>query len=131
MSTPSTPGGPNGPNPNQPKKPNPTPAGTGPAGSTPTGPKPAAGASGQPAAKNRFAHIDANPRHRGQKLVDLGFIDELQLESVYEDMRTSEAPLGELVVERGLVNADQLLQATAEVHGMRLANLEETKPQPE
>ncbi len=44
---------------------------------------------------------------------------------------TSEQPLGELAVERGLLNEDQLLQATAEVHGMRVANLEDVKPTPE
>ena len=81
--------------------------------------------------KNRFSHIDSNARQRGQKLVDLGFLDEAQLESVYEDMRTAEGTLTDLVRERNLVNEDQLLQATAEIHGMRLANLEDTKPTPE
>src|SRR5207247_257435 len=70
-------------------------------------------------------------RQPGQKLVDLGFLDDAMLESVYEDMRTSESHLTDLVKERGLVTDDQLLQATAEIHGMRLANLEETKPSPE
>ncbi|HXE55687.1 MAG TPA: hypothetical protein VN541_21870, partial [Tepidisphaeraceae bacterium] len=84
-----------------------------------------------PPPKNRFSHIDANTRQLGQKLVDLGFLDDAQLESIYEDMRTSEGTLADLVKERSLVNDDQLLQATAELHGMRVANLEETKPSPE
>ncbi|MBX9622192.1 MAG: Flp pilus assembly complex ATPase component TadA [Gemmataceae bacterium] len=63
-------------------------------------------------------------------MVDLGFFDEGQLESIYDEMRTTEATLAELAKDRGLVTDDQLLQATAEVHGMRVANLEETKPQP-
>jgi len=58
-------------------------------------------------------------------------MDEAQLEAIYEDMRTADGTLGDLALERGLVNEDQLLQATAEVHGMRLANLEEAKPTPE
>jgi type IV pilus assembly protein PilB len=105
------------------------------------GQRPAAGARppGAPAAankpapkpqppKNRFAHIDANTRHLGQKLVDLGFLDEAQLEALYDDLRTSESNLGELVVERALVTEDQLLQANAEIHGMKVANLEDVKP---
>jgi type IV pilus assembly protein PilB len=62
-------------------------------------------------------------------MVDLGFLDDVQLEAIYEDMRTIETGLAELVKERGLVTDEQLLQATAEVHGMRLANLEDTKPE--
>lgn len=81
--------------------------------------------------KNRFAHVDANSRQLGQKLVDLGFLDDAQLESVYEDLRTSESTIGELVISRGLVNDDQLLQANAELHGMKVANLEEVKPSKE
>jgi type IV pilus assembly protein PilB len=107
----------------------PKPAGQGPAAG---GAKPATPPARKPAPpKNRFAHIDANTRQLGQKLVDLGFLDEAQLEGIYDEMRTSEAPLGDLVKERGLVNDDQLLQATAEIHGMRVASLEDVKPQPE
>jgi type IV pilus assembly protein PilB len=95
------------------------------------GAKPAAPIKKPAAAKPKHTHIDANTRRLGEKFVDLGFMDEAQLESIYEDMRTTETPLGELALERKLVNEDQLLQATAEVHGMRVANLEETKPQPE
>ena len=139
--------------PNNPKKPtppgakpNPAGNGTGPKPPTPGGPKPPAAAGPKPPAKpggqptpakkpappkNRFAHIDANTRQLGQKFIDLGFMDEAQLEALYEDMRTADGTIGDLVVERGLVNDDQLLQATAEVHGMKVANLEDTKPQPE
>jgi type IV pilus assembly protein PilB len=103
-----------------------------PAGQKPAAPKPAPQPAKKPAPpKNRFAHIDANTKHLGQKLVDLGFLDEAQLESIYEDMRTTESGLGELALERGLVNEDQLLQATAEVHGMRVASLEDVTPAPE
>lgn len=93
--------------------------------------KPAPAAKKPAPPKNRFAHIDANTRQLGQKLVDLGVLDDAQLESLYEEMRTLDIRLGDLAVERGLVTAEQLLQATAELHGMRLVNLEEMKPQPE
>jgi type IV pilus assembly protein PilB len=102
----------------------------------PAGPAPAA-KSAQPApqkkpqpAKNRFSHIDANTLQFARKLEDLGFLDGPQIESIYEEMRTSDATLGELAVQRGLINEDQLLQATAELHGMRVANLEDVKPEP-
>ena len=103
-----------------------------PAGQKPAAPKPPPPpAPKRPAAPRiRFSHIDGNTKQLGQKFVDLGFVDEMQLEAIYEDMRTVEGTLSELVVDRGLVNEDQLLQATAEVHGMRVANLEETTPEP-
>ncbi|MEJ5275352.1 MAG: ATPase, T2SS/T4P/T4SS family [Thermogemmata sp.] len=91
-------------------------------------------ASARPAStstRTRFAHIDATTRQLGQKLLDLGFLDEAQLESLYEEMRTTERRLGELALERGLVNEEQLLQATAEVHGLKVLNPEEVKPQAE
>src|SRR5262249_42681620 len=81
--------------------------------------------------KNKFAHIDSNTRQLGQKFVDLGILDEAQLDSLYEEMRTLDIRLGDLAVERGVITGDQLLQATAELHGMRVANLEEIKPNPE
>jgi type IV pilus assembly protein PilB len=81
--------------------------------------------------KNRFSHIDSNTRQLGQKFVDLGFMDDAQLEAIYEDMRTADGTLADLAKDRALVNEDQLLQATAELHGMRLVNLEETTPTPE
>ncbi len=98
--------------------------------------KPAASApqpQKKPAAppRNKLAHVDSSTRQLGQKLVDLGFLDDGQLESIYEEMRTGEQKLGEIAVARALVNEDQLLQATAEVHGMKVANLEDVKPQPE
>ena len=99
-------------------------------------PTPAAKPALKPAPKpapprNRFAHVDSSSKQLGQKLVDLGYLDDLQLEDIYEELRTSESKLGEIVVARGLVNDDQLLEATAEVHGMKLMNLEDVKPSPE
>jgi type IV pilus assembly protein PilB len=142
MATPTPPNDPKKPAPPAGQKPAAAANGAGPAKPGQPAPKPAApGAKppGQPAPaaarkpappKNRFSHIDSNTRQLGQKMVDLGFFDDGQLESMYEEMRTGEGTLAELAKDRGLVTDDQLLQATAEVHGMRVANLEETKPQP-
>lgn len=103
----------------------------------PNGQKPAAPPAGvkpQPPVKkpapqkNRHTHVDSNTRQLGQKLIDLGHLDEAQLESVYEELRTSELKLNELIVQRGLVTDEQLLQATAELHGMKVDNLEDAKP---
>jgi type IV pilus assembly protein PilB len=103
----------------------------GPNANKPAANKPGAQPAKKPAAKPKYSHIDANTRQLGQKFVDLGFMDDAQLEAIYEEMRTAEGRLGDIAMERGLINEDQLLQATAEVHGMRLANLEEAKPNPE
>src|SRR5437764_789291 len=81
--------------------------------------------------RNKFALIDTNTRQLGQKLVDLGYLDDMQLESIYEEMLAGEQKLPELVLARGLATDDQILQATAEVHGMKVVNLEDTRPSPE
>ena len=131
------------PTPNDPKKPV-VAAGAKPPvkpGAAPSPTKPAASGA-KPAApsappkkitapKNKFAGIDSNSRQLGQKLVDLGYLDDLQLESILDEVRSGEGQLGELSVKRGLVTDDQLLTATAEVHGMKLMSLEDVKPSPE
>lgn len=99
-------------------------------GAKPPAQQPAAPAKKPAPAKNRFAHIDANTLQLARKIEDLGFLDGAQIETLYEEMRTSDATLGELAQQRGLLNEEQLLQAMAELHGMRVANLEDTKPQP-
>jgi type IV pilus assembly protein PilB len=112
----------------------PSPASKTAAAAKPTSTTPRPAAPSRPAtssSRTRFAHIDAHTRQLGQKLLDLGFLDEAQLESLYEEMRTTERRLGELALERGLINEEQLLQATAEVHGLKVLNPEEVKPQPE
>jgi type IV pilus assembly protein PilB len=100
-----------------------------PAGAKPTAPAPKPAT--KPVQKPKHTHVDSGSRQLGQKLVDLGYLDDAQLDSIYEDMRTSESKLGEMAVSRGLLNDDQLLQATAEVHGMRVSTLEDAKPSPE
>ncbi|MGL4419042.1 MAG: ATPase, T2SS/T4P/T4SS family, partial [Gemmataceae bacterium] len=113
----------------KPGAPAPRPAGSPPAAGAPKpAPKPAPPPQ-KP--KNRFAHIDSNTKQLGQKLLDLGFLEESALEATYEEMKTSEERLSEILIGKGLLTDDQLLQATAEIHGMKVANLEEVKPSKE
>lgn len=46
-------------------------------------------------------------------------------------MRTLEAKLHDVVKERGLVTDEQMLQATAELHGMKMSTLEDVTPDAE
>jgi len=73
--------------------------------------------------------VSSGNRKLGQVLVDLGFIDEAQLEQLFEDTRTRDLPLERVAIESGLVTEGQMLQATAEQMGLRLVNLDEIKPQ--
>ena len=74
--------------------------------------------------------VSSGTRKLGQVLVDLGFIDEAQMEQFFEEARTKELSLERVVLDSGLVNEDQMLQALAEQNGMRIVNLDEAKPQP-
>src|SRR4029077_11290401 len=47
------------------------------------------------------------------------------------ESRSTDLPLEQLVLDKGLVNAEQILEAKAEQHGLKVVNLEEAKPQPE
>ena len=70
-------------------------------------------------------------RKIGQVLVDLGFIDDEQLWGILEEAKSSSQPAGQVAVSRGLINQDQLLQALGEQHGLKIVNLQESKPSPE
>jgi len=130
-----TPPNPN--NPNPPKKPA-APGATPPTGKLvsagPTKPAAAKPAAAKPKAappqKVAKKQVSAGARKLGQVLVDLGFVDEIQLEQLFEDSRAKDIPLEQAATESGLVNEDQLLQAVAEQSGMRLVNLDEVKPLP-
>lgn len=74
---------------------------------------------------------DTGKRRLGQVLVDLGFIDEDQLWEVLDEGKNTAQPVGQVALNRGLINGEQLLQAMAEQHGLKVANLQENKPQPE
>ena len=91
-------------------------------------PKPAPAAKAPaPAPKKQ---ISSGNRKFGQVLVDLGFIDEAQMEQLFEDARTKDITVEKAAIDSGLINEDQLLQATAEQLAMRVVNLDEVKPQP-
>jgi type IV pilus assembly protein PilB len=123
------------PTPNNPKKPAPPAAKS--AAPTKANGAPAKPAKGKPAKaapepKHRaWAGADSGNRKFGQVLVDLGYLEEADLWTLLEEARNSDVPLGRLVLERGLVTEDQLLQAKGEQHGLPVVNLEESKPTPE
>jgi len=106
-------------------------------------PKPAAGKpAAKPPAKSSkpaptehkakaWVGADGGNRKFGQVLVDLGYIDQEQLWDLLEEARNADQSLSRIVLDRGLVTEDQLLQAQGERHGLQVANLEETKPTPE
>lgn len=128
---PAVPGQPGAQKPGAPKPGAPAAGGTKPPAPTGTKP-PAEPPARKPAStKNRLQHVDSNSRLLGQKLVDLGFVDDAQLDSMYEDMRTGETKLEDIAIQRGLVTDEQLLTARAEAHGMKVATLEDLVPQPE
>lgn len=73
--------------------------------------------------------VSGGTRKLGQVLVDLGFIDEAQMEAFFEEARNKDLTLERVVLDSGLVNEEQMLQALAEQMGMRIVNLDEAKPQ--
>ena len=85
-------------------------------------------AAPKPAPKKKEKSV---ARTIGVILVDLGFLDDGQLDSIEEEARQTENPVERIAMDRGLINEDQLLQATAELHGMAMVNLEDVKPTPE
>jgi type IV pilus assembly protein PilB len=70
-------------------------------------------------------------RKLGQVLVDLGFIDENQQWEILDEAKTTGARVGETALARGLITEEQLLQALAEQHSLKVVNLAEVKPTPD
>lgn len=102
--------------------------------------QPAPAKPGQPAPAKPVARVVPKPvpikkkekvRTLGTIFVDLGFIDDGQLESMEEEARQKDTTLEAIAHERGLVNDDQLMQGQSELHGIPLVNLDEVKPSPE
>ncbi len=95
--------------------------------------KPASAAGKKPASKSQRDDGSGRggKRRIGQVLIDLGFIDDDQLWGILDEAKSNGLPTGQVAVSRGLINEDQLLQALAEQHGLKTANLTEAKPQPE
>src|SRR5207237_3890094 len=109
------------------------PAGKGGTGKPAAGKGNGAGKKGPPPAKAVKAGGggDGGRSKLGQVLVDLGFLEEDQLWDLLEEARNSGQKIGEAALAKGLINEDQLLQALAEQYGMKVANLEDVKVQPE
>jgi type IV pilus assembly protein PilB len=106
----------------------------------PAKPAPAAKPAAKPAGKKggsekdrakAWTGADAGNRKFGQVLVDLGYIDQDQLWDLLEEARNNDVSLSKVVLDRGQVTEEQLLQALAEKHGLPVVNLEETKPTPD
>src|SRR5262245_32074742 len=139
------------PNPKDPKKPTgankpadgakpkiPTAAGAKP---PPKPPKPVAASAGdkppdkKPVKKEKEREktwgADTGTRKIGQIMVDLGFIDESQLWDLLEEARTNGLRVGHVAVTRGLVTEEQVLQAIAEQHHLRVVNFDDEKPTPQ
>jgi type IV pilus assembly protein PilB len=70
-------------------------------------------------------------RRLGQVLVDLGYIDEVQLEEVLTESQNAGTLIGQAAIARGLITETQLMQALADQFGLRLLNVEELQPSPE
>jgi type IV pilus assembly protein PilB len=70
-------------------------------------------------------------RKLGQVLIDLGYLNEDQLWEILEEVKNSGQTTGQVALARALIDEQQLFQALAEQHGLKMADLEDTKPQPE
>ena len=109
-----------------PAKPGPVPAKPGPVSPPRTGApvakaaaKPAAAAKGPSAPKPKtWGGADAGSKKLGQVLVDLGYIDDVQLEEILFDARSNDIPLERLVVD--LVDLGRVGRADFTVHRERV-----------
>src|SRR5947209_17041402 len=85
-------------------------------------PKPSAADAGEPAGD--FSGITA-PRRRGGSgrfltdvLIELGFVEQAQVDAVAEAARADGMAPERMLLERGVISAAQLSRATAERYGM-------------
>jgi type IV pilus assembly protein PilB len=60
----------------------------------------------------------------GDVLVDLGFCDRETIEAVVVEARSVRRPMGQILLQNGVINADQLAIAVAERFGLKYGNLE-------
>src|SRR5690242_18404296 len=115
---------PNSKDPKKPGLPVKKPDGVAKPGAKPGVPAPKAQSPGKPPAKPPAKPTakgdrdwDGGKRKIGQIMVDLGFIDESQLWDILEEARTNAVRVGQVALNRGLINDEQLLQAIAEQNG--------------
>ncbi|MEY2442604.1 MAG: type pilus assembly protein PilB [bacterium] len=64
----------------------------------------------------------------GDVLVDLGLCDRDTVEAVVRDARAANMPMHELLLDRGLLNGDQLALAVAERFGLEYGRLDKLQP---
>jgi type IV pilus assembly protein PilB len=60
----------------------------------------------------------------GDVLVDLGFCDRETIEAVVVEARSVRRPMGQILLQNGVINSDQLAIAVAERFGLTYGNLE-------
>lgn len=70
-------------------------------------------------------------RKLGQILVDLGTINDDQLEMLVEEQTQSRGLIGRIAVNMGLINDDELIQALAEQFGLKSVDMEGIVPPPD
>lgn len=75
--------------------------------------------------------ISVAPKNLGETLVERGLITEKQLENALELQRKDGKGIRDILVEQGLVTADDLAMATSICLGIPLIDLKQQKPQPE
>jgi type IV pilus assembly protein PilB len=66
----------------------------------------------------------------GDVLVDLGFCDRETIEAVVVEARSVRRPMGQILLQNGVIDSDQLAIAVAERFGLKYANLETLTPDP-
>ncbi len=64
----------------------------------------------------------------GDVLVDLGLCDRATVEAVVREARAMNMPMHQLMLDRGLLNGDQVALAVAERFGLEYASLEKLQP---
>jgi type IV pilus assembly protein PilB len=105
-----------------------------PAGAAPKKPgeKPGISASKfKPAPVKAGATSRTSGRRLGQVLIDLGHIDEEQLWEILEEAKSMNLPMGQVAMSRGLITEIQLMQALADQFNLKFLAAEELKPAPE
>ena len=76
---------------------------------------------------------DSNARARsgrllGDVIVDLGFCERATVEAIVREARSAGVPMQQLLLERGLLNPDQMALAVAERFGLEYASLDKLRP---
>ena len=85
------------------------------------------------ASKSQLRETASRPRPGrllGDVLVSLGFCDRETVEDIVVEARGVGRPMGQILLQHGIINSDQLAIAVAERFGLQYANLETLTPDP-